>query len=182
MTETPTDPSVAVVCQFKALNDDITDADSRAQAALLLRERLEEQGYALATDPVPADPYPVTLNADYTGWRRFEPGTGALDGHVIEWTATGSPIVTDPDPLIGGVVVDGAYSVAVPVDVTAAGGPVRVRHGLGGPVTVRVRGAEDKPMGYLFTQPITDAEEHVELVPGAVTIHVTLDPEEEADA
>lgn len=166
------------VHQYKALGDDITDADSRAQAAMLLRERMQDRGYALWTDPVPGDPEPVLLNADMSGWTPHD-GPGDPDGHVIEWTAEGVPAVTDPDPLPGRLDGD-AYVVDLPDDerlIPVHGGPVRIRHGLGGEVTVAVEGA-DGPMGYLFAQPVTDDVVHVELVGGARRVIVTRDEDE----
>ena len=172
---------VHVIVQFKGLDDDITDADSAALAANMLREKFRAMDYVMDTDPVPTAPQPVSLNATRDGWRDFETGLGALDGHVIEWTATGHPAEKDPSPLTGGqVVAPGVYVVGVPAHVTANGGPVRVRHGLSGPVTVKAFADEAATtgIGYHFTQPLTDDEEHMELVPGTRVLNVILDPVE----
>jgi hypothetical protein len=173
--------STQVVAQYKALDDPITDADSAAQAANMLREKFRAVGYQMTTDPVPETPRPVTLNETRDGWRDYEPGLGLLDGHVIEWTATGEPAATDPAPVEGHLHPDGVYIAPVPADVTAAGGAVRVRHGLNGPVRVKAYAdAEARtPIGYLFTQDVTPNEEHVEVVPGTVVLNVWPDPDAE---
>lgn len=63
----------------------------------------------------------------------------------------------------------------VPEHITAQGGMVRIRHGLGHPVTVFAYGADGARVNYLFSQPVSDDEEHTELLPGAVAVTVTPD-------
>lgn len=184
-----------IVVQFKGVDDDITDADSLALAAKMLREKFRAVGYGMMTDPVPGRPEPVSLNETRDGWRPFEPGLGALDGHIIEWTATGAPAATDPAPISGHlfhppaivqpdgsqVVPPPVYIGVVPAEVTSFGGSVRVRHGLGVPVIVHAYADAEatKGIGYHFTQPVSDNEEHMELVPGTVVVNVTIDPDPE---
>lgn len=175
----PDPRATQVVTQFKGVDDDITDADAAAMAAQMLREKFRAIGWSMSTEPTPGTPHAVSLNATRDGWRPFEPGLGTLDGHIIEWTATGVPAVTDPAPIPGALHPDGVYIAAVPQDVTSFGGPVRVRHDLGVPVIVRAYADAEatKPMGYMFTQPVTADEEHVELVAGTVVLNVFPDPE-----
>ena len=71
----------------------------------------------------------------------------------------------------------------VPASLTADGGGLRLRHGLGGPVTVVAYGPADpaverERIGYLFATPIDDDVEHIELVPGARALVVTRDEDE----
>lgn len=171
--------AVQVVAQFKAMDDDISEADSAALAANMLREKFRAVGYQMVTDPVAGDPQPVTLNASRDGWREFEPGLGTFDGHVIEWTATGEPGATDPAPTEGFMHADGVYIVAVPDEINRSGGSLRIRHGFGKPVTVKAWADPEATVGigYHFTQPVSADEEHIELVPGTVVLNVFPDPE-----
>ena len=159
------------ISQYKDKSDKMSDADSRALASQYLRERFRENGEVMTTDPVPSEPTPVRLNADRTGWDEIE--DGSPDGHVIVWTADGSPMANDEGILIEGGVK--SYDVPVPQHVTEAGGPVRVRHGLGCPVIVSAYGADGEKMGYLVTMVIDENEEHVELFSGVTRIHVDED-------
>ena len=147
----------------------------------------------MITDPVPSTPEAVTLNDTRDGWRPYEPDLGSLDGHVIEWTATGAPAAVDPAPAEGRLFQppaipqpDGSqilppkvYIAAVPPAVTAFGGSLRVHHGFGVPVIVRAFRDADaaEGIGYHFTQPVSADEEHMELVPGTVVVNVSVDPD-----
>lgn len=181
------------VRQFKAAAefdpDEPTTARDRAEAATYLRDRFRDLGMSMATDPEASEPEPVTLNAARDGWTSYD-GSGFPDGYVITWTATGADAITDPDkPLDGSWNEDcDLFTATVTPDVTTAGGPVRVRHGYGGEVIVKAwrhdTTTEDgtpvlEPVNYLFAQPLTDDEAHVELLPGAT--HVTVEPDPESE-
>jgi hypothetical protein len=168
-------PTIAVktVQQYRANNDDISDHDSKQMAANALRESFRSDQMTLDADPTPSPPVAVRLNADGTGWSLWD-SPGKPDGQVITWTGTGTPATIDPDPLTGGSTTDGIYSVPLPTSITATGGPLRIQHDLGEPVTVTVFGTQG-PMGYLFAQPITENVEHVEVMAGAVFIRVIPD-------
>lgn len=168
------------VTQYKALDDETPEPDAWAHARNMLVEQFRANGEVMDTDPVPSDPVPVVVDADMTGWTTTTPDDPALTGHVVTWTATGHAVATE-EYLDGGLDAEGRFVVRVPNDhrlLHVHGGPVRVRHGLGGPVTVTTYGNNGSPVGYLFAQEVSDDEVAVELYQHTNLILVTPDPQE----
>jgi hypothetical protein len=150
--------------------DEAPPSDAAAEARNILRNLFRDKGMSLDADPTPGDSEPVRLTEDggYEPWN----GHGFPDGYITTWTATGSPMVTDPDPLSDGFTEGDTYTVNVP----AGSDTVRVRHNLGGPVTVTAYNRQG-PMPYMFAQPISPDEEHVELYAGTTRLVVTREAE-----
>ena len=166
------------VAQYKARDDDMSEADAFAHARNMLSEKFRDAGEVMDTDPVPSAPEPVVLNDDATGWTVVGPNAWCT-GWVITWTATGHAPQSEV-VLTGGArhASEPFYMVPVPEPVATTGGPVRVHHGLGGPVTVTAYGPDSTPVGYLFAQELTDDEAAVDLLPGTVRLHVVRDPDD----
>lgn len=174
--EAPARRHVETVTQYRSSDDTISEHESKTMAGNMLREKFRTLRMSMETDPIASAPVSVRLNADGSGWTLWD-GPGKPDGQVITWSAEGTPSVVDPEPLVDGVLTNGGrtYFVDVPEDVQNYGGPLRIRHGMGGPVIVSVFG-DNGPMGYIFTQTMTDDEEHMEVMAGAKTIRVVRDP------
>lgn len=169
------------VAQYKALDDETPEPDAWAQARNMLGEQFRAHGEVMDTDPVASDPVPVAVNPDMTGWTTVGPDDPGLTGYVITWTATGHALQPEA-VLTGGTTGPDGYTIAIPDDrrlLPIHGGPVRVRHELGGPVTVHAYGRDGEPVGYLFAQELTDDEVAVELSPHTYRLHVTRDEEPE---
>lgn len=165
------------VTQFKGNDDDISPEDAKAQASVMLRAKFAQEQHSLASEPEPTVPKPVVMTGETT-WRDSD-GKEKADGYVIEWSAEGVPVVTDPPPLEGGQRDDehGTYRVSLPDEIRLSGGAVRVHHGFGKPVTVSALGTNGQPIGYLFTQDVSPDEEHVEVMAGTAALLVVRDPE-----
>lgn len=143
----------------------------------VLREDTVHEARDPAVPRVPICMNPVTREWDYvttanglteTGWvTTFEAETDeAITDADADVLTVGHPTHDLPER---GPAFD------VPEYITAQGGMVRVRHGLNKPVTVFAYGTDGGRVNYLFSQPLTDNEEHVELLPGAARLTVTPD-------
>lgn len=135
----------------------------------------EAQDPAVSRTPICKDP--VTDEWEYVTTANGLPTTG----WIMTFEAETDEAITDADAdvLDHGRPTHGfperGPAFALPEHITAQGGMVRVRHGLNTPVTVFAYGADGERRGYLFAQPLTDDEEHVELLPGATHLTVTPD-------
>lgn len=113
---------------------------------------------------------------------RKHTGPGHGDGAVTTWVADGhSPVQEKPD--LTWAVQDGDTTrwVQLPPAATEAGGEWRIRHGFGvnpDRVTVHAFTARGEPIGYELAAGLDEDTTLVLLVPGATTLHVTVDPEE----
>lgn len=120
----------------------------------------------------------VVVNALGTDYRPVWPGEEPT-GNIHSWTALGFPRAAS-DANVPVLVVtptgDGtSVQAAVPAAQQASGGSVRVKHSLGGEVTITAERADGTGIGYHFAQPITDNVSHVELAPGAAVLYVERD-------
>lgn len=150
-------------------------------AKAYLRETIRQDGYVIDADTItPGTPQAIVLADNDAGWEAWT-GRGYPDGHITEWSATATERHRDGDAVgWSRIEEDGALSVDVPAPYTAHGGGLRVRHDLGGPVTVTAYREDGTGIGYLFAQDIDEMTEHVELLPGAARLRVVRDPDEEA--
>lgn len=159
-----------------------SDQQVLAQATAALRDRIRDDGFVLASESIQrSEPWPIRLTPDggYTPWD----GVGQPDGMMSEWSATATERGTDdPDLLPSGEADDeGRVWFTVPAEIAADGGEVRLRHSLGGEVTVYAYdGSEDAAkMGYLIAVEVDDDVVSVALLPGTAALSVEPDPDED---
>lgn len=168
--------------QYAALDDEMPDEDAQATAQVMLADKAAEQGLVLAGGVTRGEGQPVAVNADMSGWEECAADAPEQTGWVYVWTGWAVEPVRDPKKPLPGRMDGEAYVADLPPESAEYGGAVRVRHGLGGPVTVY---AHMRPghsgNGILFAQPITDDEEHVEVFPGVASLRITRDPEDAGD-
>lgn len=100
-------------------------------------------------------------------------------GHVVMWSATGHERVgtDDDDPVIDCTVVHAGREVyaTVPEPHATAGGSARLRHNLGGEVTVTAFKADGEGIGYLFATTLDRDSVHVEFFGETAKFVVTRD-------
>jgi hypothetical protein len=100
-------------------------------------------------------------------------------GHLVVWSAAGRERVgTDADdPVIDCTVVHAGREVhaSVPEPHASAGGSVRLRHNLGGEVTVTAFKPDGEGIGYLFATTLDRDSVHVEFFGGTAKFVVTRD-------
>jgi hypothetical protein len=151
--------------------EEADEALERAQAAATLLEGFRSVGMVLDADTVTqGQRVPVYIDED-GDYRPVE--DGLANGFYVDWTATGTPRLTDVDDPV--LLVDADGWATVPEPIATMGGSVRVRHDYGGEVTVHAFDPDDTGTGYLLAQELDPDLVHVELLGGTARLHVTLD-------
>lgn len=154
----------------------------KAEVTALLRDMIRGDGCVIDYDTItPHEGVPITLTGprgNYTGYVPWS-GEGEPDGHIVEWTANATMPLSD-DERADQVTTrpDGSVRAETTYAIRQIGGGMRVPHGLGGPVTLRAFTETGEAIGYHFTQPVSDDEEHAELLAGTAYVIVTRDEDE----
>lgn len=154
----------------------------RAQALAALRETVRGDGAIIMQETVSREgKEPVRVKDGVIQDGFYDPA--AATGHIATWSAHGrEPVLDVPNLEPSHVDAAGVVWFDVPPPVTQTGGDVRLRHGLGMPVTIyayRGTPAEDTKMGYLIAGEVDENTASVALLPGAVVLSVKIDPAQE---
>jgi len=119
----------------------------------------------------------VVVNDTGTDYRPAEPGEEPT-GHIVLWEFDARQAVPsdEGDPVLTGRRTgDGSVEFVVPESHAQAGGAVRLRHNLGGEVTVSAKRADGEGIGYLFAATLDAHTVHVEFFAGTATFNVAPD-------
>lgn len=138
-----------------------------------LSRAVSDDGYVIDLGSIEeVERTPVIVNEAQTDYRYAGPDETPT-GHVVKWTCTGSkregtdagdPVLT-PDHLV----------FKVPENLRATGGSVRLRHNLGGVVTVHTFREDGTGIGHLFATPLDNHLLHVEFFAETAEFRVSLD-------
>jgi len=151
--------------------EEADEALERAQAAATLLEGFRSAGMVLDAETVSRGPV-VPVYIDERGDYRLV-DDGLANGFYVDWTASGTPRLSDVDDPV--LLVDADGYATVPEPVATVGGSVRVRHGYGGEVTVRAFGPGGVGTGYLLAQELDPDLVHVEVLGVTARLHVASD-------
>lgn len=183
MSGTPPVRRIWAMAEVMYVDQPRSPEESRAVALARLREIIRGEGYVIDANTLVSDePQPIVVNADQTDYRPAEPGE-TPNAFLTRWSAGATERHQDTEEAIlepsamweaEGVVTQ---VFDVPDVVGAVGGGVRLRHGCGGPVTVKAQGTGSRAIGYLMAVALDEDQEQVEIVPGTVRLLVTKDPD-----
>lgn len=187
MTAEPVAPRLWRIRHYAEVTTDAGHA--RAEVTAILRDMIRREGYVLDDDSITAGtPVAICLAGTADGYAihsdtgdAANQGPHEPDGHITEWSA--SAFERFSDDVRAGITTtdDGKVRAEIPRVQWATGGGIRVAHALDGPVTVYAFRPDGTPIGYLFSQPLTPNEEHVEFLPGTGYLTVERDPEDETE-
>lgn len=170
---------------YAPLSDEpLADEHAKAEVTALLRDVIRSDGFVIIVDSLQAgEREGVIVNDAQTEMSPWD-GVGQPTGYVTAWSAMATErldgaeeITLHPEP--GGT--DQVVRFAIPDIITANGGSARLVHGFGAPVTCSAYKASGSPIGYLVASMLDDDIEVIELLPGAATVTVERDPEDEED-
>lgn len=153
--------------------------DPASIARTQLERAARQDGYVIDFDSVREDNrMPVKVPETMDDWWPAD-SDETPDGHLVTWSASGSLRVgTDADDPVIDCKIEQAgrqVSAVVPEPHATAGGSIRLRHNLGGDVTVLAYDADGEGMGYLFATTLDRDSVHVEFFGGTAKFVVTRD-------
>lgn len=200
MTDTTDAPMLARTWEYREFMErgaetaaDWTPDQQRARALANLRERIRQEGFVMTQESLIRDEgTPIVVDDPNTAAYHPWSGIGEPTHTLYVWTASATQPGTDTGdlaPLASEPDEDGRLWFAVPAEVSAQGGDVRLRHNLGGEVTVWGWNTSAAPFEPFTKSPyvnfaagISDDVVTVTLLPGGTALlSVERDPEPDED-
>lgn len=149
---------------------------ARQQLALAVRQ----DGFVIDLDSIrEEESVNIVVNEQQTDYVLAVDGK-PRSGRLVTWSATGHQRVgTDADdPVLEAVREsenDDGLTAIVPAPYATVGGSCRIRHGLGGEVTVTAFQPDGEGIGYLFATTLDPDTVHVEFFGGTARFYVVAD-------